>query len=60
MRHLEPEEIISYIARIRQNNNLLWMNLLRIAFRCDPKESRKIMKKITKNDREVSRWTARL
>jgi len=60
MREHDPDEIISYIAGIRQSNNRLWMDLLRLAFRHAPKEARKIMKKITKNDREVSKWTGRL
>lgn len=60
MQRWEPDEIISYIAGIRQANNRLWMDLLRLAFRQAPSEARKIMKKITKNDREVSKWTARL
>lgn len=60
MAKFEPEEIISYVAGIRQANNRLWMDLLRLAFRHAPKEARQIMKKITKNDREVSKWTSRL
>lgn len=60
MREFDPEEIISYIAGIRQSNNRLWMDLLRLAFRHAPKDARRIMKKITKNDKEISRWTSRL
>lgn len=59
-RELSSDDIISYIAGIRQANNRLWMDILRLAFRSEPKEARRIMKKITKNDREVSKWTARL
>lgn len=60
MREFDPDEIISYIAGIRQSNNRCWMNLLRLAFRHSPKEARKIMKQITKNDREISKWCNRL
>lgn len=60
MKKFEPDEIISYIAGIRQSNNRLWMNLLRLAFSHAPKDARKIMKKIVKNDREISKWCNRL
>lgn len=56
----ETNDIIDQIEKIRRKNNKLWVGLLRLAFRHAPKEARKIMKKITKNDREVSRWTGRL
>lgn len=56
----ETNEAIDKIERIRRKNNKLWIGLLRLAFRHAPKDARKIMKKITKNDREVSKWTARL
>lgn len=56
-----PEnEILIIITRIRANNNRLWMGLLRLALRENPVESKKIIKQITKNDREVSRWLSRL
>jgi len=60
MKDHEPDEIISYIAGIRQSNNRLWVDILRLAFRHAPKDARKIMKKITKNDKEISKWTSRL
>ncbi len=58
--NLNNDEIISYITHIRTQNNKLWMELLRLAFHHAPKEARKIMKSITKNDKEISRWTGRL
>jgi hypothetical protein len=60
MKEYTTDHIIQRIALIRAGNNLLWMRLLRIAFQHAPDDARKIMKKITKNDREVSKWTARL
>ena len=48
-------KIINKIEKIRKNNNKNWMNLLRIALKNSPKESKKILKKINLNDRKISK-----
>lgn len=52
-------EIICMIEHIRRKNNRLWMDLMRLAFKHSPDEAKRIMKQITKNDKEISRWTGR-
>ena len=37
-------KIINQIEKIRSKNNINWMNLLRLAFKIDPKSASKIMK----------------
>jgi len=52
--------IINKIQGIRQKNNKNWMNLLRLAFKKDPKNASKIMAKITSMDKEISKLTSDL
>ena len=47
-------KIISKIEKIRSKNNVNWMNILRLAFRVDPKNAVKIMKKINYDDKRIS------
>ena len=37
-------KIISKIEKIRSKNKVNWMNILRLAFKLDPKSASKIMK----------------
>ena len=46
--------IINKIEKIRSKNNVNWMNILRLAFKLDPKNSAKIMKKINYDDKKIS------
>lgn len=48
-------KIIDQIEKIRSKNNINWMNILRLAFKLDPKTSSKIMKKINYDDKKISR-----
>ena len=47
-------KIISDIEKIRKKNNINWMNILRIAFKHNPKASAKIMSKVYSDDRKIS------
>ena len=47
-------DIINKIEKIRSKNNVNWMNILRLAFKLDPKSSVKIMKKINYDDKKIS------
>ena len=51
--------IIDKIQKIRQKNNRNWMNLLRLAFKKDPKNA-KILSKINSMDKQISSLTAKL
>lgn len=47
-------KIINEITKIRSNNNVNWMDLLKLAFKLDPKNASKIMKKINYDDKKIS------
>jgi len=46
-------EIIDAIQRIRNSNNVNWMDLLRIAFKHAPDEARAVFKRITSSDNAI-------
>ena len=46
--------IINKIQKVRSKNNVNWMNLLRLAFKLDPKSAAKIMKKINYDDKKIA------
>ena len=47
-------KIIKQIEKIRSKNNVNWMNILRLAFKLDPKSASKIMRKINYDDKKIS------
>jgi hypothetical protein len=47
-------KIINQIQKIRSKNNVNWMNILKLAFKLDPKTASKIMKKINYDDKKIS------
>lgn len=46
-------KIISKIEQIRKKNNVNWMDILRIAFKCNPKLTAKVMSKIYSDDKRI-------
>ena len=48
-------KIINQIQKIRSKNNVNWMNILKLAFKLDPKNASKIMKKINYDDKKISK-----
>jgi hypothetical protein len=60
MKRNKSTEIINQIQKIRTKNNVNWMNLLRLAFRKDPKNASKILAKITNLDKKISELTTKL
>lgn len=46
-------EIIDAIQKIRSKNNVNWMDILRIAFKHAPNETREVFKRITDSDDEI-------
>tara|TARA_B100000282_G_C31406480_1_gene342590 strand:- start:171 stop:356 length:186 start_codon:yes stop_codon:yes gene_type:complete len=53
-------KIIDQIQKIRSKNNVNWMNILKLAFKLDPKEASKIMKKINYDDKQISKLLNKL
>ena len=53
-------KIINQIQKIRSKNNVNWMNILRLAFKLDPSEAKKIMKKINYDDKKISQLLNKL
>ena len=47
-------QIINKIQKIRAKNNVNWMNILKLAFKHDPRNASKIMKKINYDDKKIS------
>ena len=47
-------KVISKIEKIRKKNNTSWMNILRIAFKSDPKKTAAVMSKIYYDDKKIS------
>jgi hypothetical protein len=47
-------KIITQIENIRKQNNTNWMNILRIAFKYNPKATAKVMSKIYIHDEKIS------
>ena len=46
---------ISQIEKTRKKNNKNWMDLLRLSFRYNPTESKKILREIFKEDKRVNK-----
>ena len=53
-------KILNKIEKIRSKNNVNWMNILRLAFKLDPKSAAKIMKKINYDDKKISNLLTKL
>jgi len=53
-------KVISEIEKIRSKNNVNWMDILRLAFKLDPKNASKIMKKINYDDKKISNLLSKL
>jgi len=60
MKNTKYTRIIGHIEKIRSKNNVNWMNILRLAFKLDPKNASKIMKKINYDDKKISNLLNRL
>jgi hypothetical protein len=53
-------KIINQIQKIRSKNNVNWMNILKLAFKLDPKRASSIMKKINYDDKKISNLLSKL
>ncbi len=53
-------KLIMQIQNIRKKNNVNWMDMLRLAFKHDPKGAAKIMSNIYTDDQRVSNLVHKL
>ena len=53
-------KIIDQIEKTRSKNNTNWMDILRLAFKYDPKRAAQIMSKIYSEDSKISNLTKKL
>jgi hypothetical protein len=53
-------KVIDEIEKVRTSNNLNWMDVLRLAFTHAPQDAKKIMKKIDKEDSNISELVKKL
>lgn len=56
----EKMAIIDEIERVRTQNNVNWMDLLRLAFRAAPDEARGLVRKINASDMQISQLFSKL
>ena len=52
--------LLDKIQKIRSKNNVNWMDLLRLAFKHDPKNAARIIKKIHTDDKKISSLVKKL
>jgi hypothetical protein len=53
-------KIIDQIEKIRSKNNVNWMDVLRLAFKLDANQAKKIMQKINYDDKKISQLLSKL
>tara|TARA_B100000902_G_scaffold232121_1_gene220110 strand:- start:307 stop:492 length:186 start_codon:yes stop_codon:yes gene_type:complete len=53
-------KIINDIQKIRSKNNVNWMNVLKLAFKLDANQAKKIMMKINYDDKKISQLLNKL
>ena len=56
----EKLKLIDEIEKIRTANNVNWMDLLRLAFKSSPEETKKLIRRINTDDRRISDLFAKL
>ena len=52
--------VITQIENIRKKNNVNWMNILRIAFKYNPRATAKVMAKIYSDDKRIGALVKKL
>ena len=53
-------EVIDAIEEVRSKNNVNWMDLLRLALKHAPEQTKDLIKKIKKSDNEISNLLGKL
>lgn len=54
------EKTINKIQGVRKNNNINWMNILRLAFKNSPEETSNIFKKVYESDKQINQLSKKL
>tara|TARA_B100001063_G_C16618276_1_gene479340 strand:+ start:98 stop:292 length:195 start_codon:yes stop_codon:yes gene_type:complete len=54
MKNKEYSKIINKIQLLRKKNNINWMDILRLAMKHAPDETKKILKNINSYDKKIS------
>ena len=54
MKKNEYSQIINKIQLLRKKNNINWMDILRLAMKYAPNETKKILKNINSYDKKIS------
>lgn len=54
---MTDEELVDRIQFIRAKNNVLWMDIMRVALKYAPERTKETLKAIKDNDLEISRLT---
>lgn len=50
----EEDKLFTRIETVRSMNNGLWMEIVRIAYRYAPEETRAVMRRVNNNDQAIS------
>ena len=53
-------EIVNQVKKIRTKNNTCWMELLKLALEYAPEKSKKVLKEINKNDKQITSLIGKL
>jgi|TARA_B100001059_G_C17835309_1_gene587663 hypothetical protein len=48
-------KIINKIQKVRSKNNINWMNILKLAYKNDPKSLIKLLQKVNSSDEKISK-----
>ena len=60
MKKNNSNKIINKIKKIRSQNNENWMRLLKLAFKHAPKDAKKILNKISNQDKKITKLVKKL
>tara|TARA_Y100001935_G_C17301430_1_gene509486 strand:+ start:2702 stop:2905 length:204 start_codon:yes stop_codon:yes gene_type:complete len=52
--------VIDEIEKVRTRNNVNWMDILRLAIKNDPDEAIKLLSKVNKEDKSISKLFSKL
>tara|TARA_B100001093_G_scaffold518379_1_gene602976 strand:+ start:2072 stop:2251 length:180 start_codon:yes stop_codon:yes gene_type:complete len=52
--------IVNQVKKIRTKNNRCWMELLKLALEYAPEKSKKVLKEINKNDKQITSLIGKL
>ena len=58
--HTKHMEVIDKVEKVRMSNNVNWMDVLRLALKHAPEETKSLIKKINKSDNEISNLLGKL